>query len=254
MKKSDDWYRWRWEFMRHNGEYRESYDYALGLRKQCAEAYDPEESEIDYRPGKVLKIGKHKTYPYLDSAWCDKERILCRKVGHYASCMTDPKKSYDEIMEAEISMEAAAFFPSTRWGYFVKHALDGKNKRLDLSIDLSAVNSVDALCAEVSEYIRFILRDGLLSSKELRSRFGMHNARRSSKDFATLIEEGEPINSMKQDGFTYAEIAQKVWPGLWKKRSSAEDPNPETLEKRAQICLKDYLYFIEKGYREITFP
>ncbi len=249
----DEWYRWRWEFLRLNPQYREAYQKALELRKQAGEAYYEEEHTlqyeeipaVDYRPGKARKIDNLVVYPYLHSQWGKQEKALCEEVGHYGFCMTDPSKSYHEIMKSR-GMERAGFHPATWWEHFAEYSLDEATRRLTITIDLSRVNAVTDLCFELVKLVKLVLRD-FLGGFGLKHRFGLHQEHRSSKQYATIIKEGARADKLETQNKSWPDIARELYPGSYR-------ADPETAVKTVQRYCREYRHFVNGGYREITFP
>ncbi|PKN27054.1 MAG: hypothetical protein CVU64_16615 [Deltaproteobacteria bacterium HGW-Deltaproteobacteria-21] len=249
MKK--EWYQWRYEFMRRNPEYRAAYKEALQLREQCEEAYEeehdtePEETPtVDYRPGKGRKIAKGWIdYPYFHTSWGKQEEAICEKVGHYAVCMTNPGKSYEQVMKTK-GMERTGFLPSWKW-FFAKWEIDGSN--LTLRFDLSKINSYAGLPKEAKDFVEFIL-NGPLRSKRIRNRFLPGGRGLRVKDYDFFLDNGEQIEHMRLRKLTYDQCTKRLMPGKYKH-------NQESTIQTIKACHKEYIRLTKKGgYREITFP
>jgi hypothetical protein len=241
--------KWRWEFMRRNPEYQEAYGHALKLRKQCQDSYEPEESKLDDRPEKILKIGKYETFPYFSSPWGEQEQLLCQKVGHFGSCMTNPEKDYKTIMKSK-GMERAGFFPATKYDHFASYHINGS--KLSVEFDLERINSFDALPEAAKDYVFFVTKN-LLHTKILRNHFEPGGkALRNNKDYARILKVG----ALRAKNMTFRQIAQRLFPDdfidHFNERSNKS--KPESAERRCQQDSDEFDRLVTGGYHEITFP
>ena len=69
-KDQTKWTKYRWEFMRHNSEYKKAYVEVKILRSRSAPS-----------PDKAIKTKHTVNYPYLNTASAQKEKNFVRSLG-----------------------------------------------------------------------------------------------------------------------------------------------------------------------------
>lgn len=264
-ERQEYWLEWRWEFTRDDPKYPEVYKDALELRK----VYDDEvlrfhDEEWQQDLGQELLIKNDPHDHYLSSEQGKRETLLAKDFGLLGNCMIDPKMSYEDLMEPPFdSMEKRNFRPITFYSHFAETNLDVKTGKLSIEIDLTKVNSFDALPGEVKKIVDFEVNSKKLAHLRKKSkdgkgeRFFYPGGRhyQQDKDFYNILLAGRTNREMlkkmqptSKDHVPFRELADKLYPPQTRK-------NPNTdFRKEAETAFNDYKKLVNGGYREITYP
>jgi len=228
QEKETEWAKWRWEFARDgfqtDPEYQEAYKKALKDRNLI----DDKDNDYLTEPGK-------------------KEKAQAERFGLLGDCLIDPEKSFDELMEGPKSLEKTYFWPLTLTSHFSEWDLDYVNKRLTITIDLSKVNSFDALKSVIRKRLDITL-DGLLKRRKHLEPGG--KGLRLSKDYDHILFYGRAFYEMKKNRetkLTYKNAGKELFPGKYKR-------DPENVRKEIENTVHEYDRLIKGGFREITYP
>jgi len=220
------WWILRWEFARRNAQVKEGYEKAKELRKQA-----------EFSPEDVKTIGGLLHSPYLNTPQAHRERELCQELGLHFQCMIDPSKSYEELMNGPESMEKSCFFPGVFWEPWAKAGLHGSHLIID--IDLSKINSIDALKKEVSDLLQFQYAE--FYEEYYKEKYQPESEKKRDRDFEQILRVGE----LKEQGLKNREIAEEVFP---------EDTDPDSAKVKVSQHFKQYKYLVKGGYKDLIYP
>lgn len=272
-RRQGEWFKWRWEFLRRNDEYRQIYCEAIEKRKLTS------------------------SFP---SEW---EKTQVNKFGLFGDCLVNPDKTIDVINKTinkiykglspktnnieEVILkfpkcEELRFYPK----FFYSHYAEVDYRPygyLKIEVDLSKINFIGSLKKELHALIDMISDDLSKMPEEVKKYCpGLQGHRLlGNKHFARILKHGDMIISEKNNGEQNPVMA--AFRKLYSKILSTE-----TDSSQCNICIKNtddnydacnsctyftnsvtketslygqmhqdyklYKELIDEGYRGITYP
>ena len=199
--------KWRYTFMIQDPEYLKAWKRVQELRKQAK--YPPEYHE---------KKGDTVIYPYLSTPEGKEERGICKKFGLRLALLLDPGRPISE------DVWYCNYFEST-----VSFHKDPENEDiLNIRIDLSRVNSLNAVKERISGYFEF----------ELPERNKKYDQKYS------LIQK---VGELKKQGLTDEAIASEILLERYNDKQSSTT-------RLINGYVNQYRHLIHGGWRNLRYP
>ena len=153
-------------------------------------------------------------------------------------------------MNGPDSIEKNCFFPDVFWEPWGTVNLQGCHLITD--IDLSRVNSIDALKKEVADLLEFQYSE--FYEKKLKKTFQPEAEKKlKERDFDRILKVGK----MKEQGFKGEEIAKELFPYDFlpdEELDMDRDANPESALIKVSQDYTKYKSFVNGEYKNITYP
>jgi len=227
-QREHDLDKWRWEFMRHNAEVRKDYAEVQGIQKKFEKKMFKKKKSMGLRE-ELIEWYRSKEYK--------REKELCEKHELNLRAFPDPDKSYEEIINAETSMDAKPAKSLFRRitnppSVHLKWKLSDP-ERVNIEIDFSRINSVTSLIDVVGRLIK-------KHNKRLPSRTRHH----LDKRYDEILWIGKPAS--EKEG-TLESRANELLHELWLK-----DAASATTTLRNAVM--EYRRLVDGGYKRITYP
>ena len=177
------------------------------------------------------------------------EKALAEKFGLLGEFMINPDLSYEDLTEPPATFEKRSFGPLTFYDHFSDVNLDLATKELNIKIDLSKVNSFEALGNEVKRLVDFELNHKGRPLKE-RKYFKPGGIHSKGKDLFDILLTGRTYREMQAQQkcrVTYKQLAERLNPKAFK-------IDQEGQRRKAETTFHEYERLVKGDYREITYP
>ena len=226
------WEKYRWEFMRRNPEYKKDYsEFHMMLKKKGCPPYQPQKN------GRLVLVTEDS---FDDEVKNKKKELLCK---YDIKELYNPEKSYDELtdhassnFEKAININSACrielFFMALRGSGLKTESPDNAPMKLNIHIDFGNVNNIDSLKQRLSDII-----DTHVLNNEI------HKNRKNNVPLESILLAGD----MKAQGYTRAEIGQKIDPNRFREK-------PDSVIRSVSDYVKSYNELIHGGYKKLVYP
>jgi hypothetical protein len=236
-----EWVKYRWEFVRRNPEYIRAYEEAQKLAEALKLPKTACSEEFSY-----------KAQPSAESKseYRQRTKELCEPLG-VNRVDKDPRISFDQYFELWIEhggKDTDDYYGAIEWfamelgmwppfNYQLEPSPD-RFDRVTLSIDLTKVNSIDALRDYIADTIDWLWI-------EYQTRFKQKKKTRKLTDYDLILQVGDMKD---KEGLTERAIAKVLFPRDYK--IDNENANPETAERKVGQYYQKYKAIVNGGYRD----